>query len=129
MFGGWCQPGFTNRSRFAEVTCAYVQASTNQLLIKFSSVLVAQSYARIQLSSGQEATVELRDVAPIGHKFQLNQNFFEIDSSLNMSFCVIVANQIFPLIAMLFHPHCLKPSVAAPNEAFRCYLNCRQNEV
>ena len=64
-----------------------VQKNTNQyIVIEVELVHATPSYARIRFSSGQEATVTLRDVARLGHKSAFNRNSSETDDEFEHVF-------------------------------------------
>ena len=58
----------------------HVRSSKYEPIVdKVELIHATPSYARVRLPGGREATVSLRDVAPISHKSELCRNFSEID--------------------------------------------------
>ena len=53
---------------------------------KVELIHATPSYARVRLPGGREATVSLRDVAPISHKSELCRNFSETDDEFEPEF-------------------------------------------
>ena len=65
----------------------HVRSSKYEPIVdKVELIHVIPSYARVRLPGGREATVSLRDVAPISHKSELCRNFSETDDEFEPDF-------------------------------------------